>query len=101
MKTKILNLLGFAQRAGKVMSGEGIAESSIKKRKAKLVILGEDASERTKKELIFLADKFNVPLIEIGSKAELGLAIGKSPRAVVLIVDAHFAKAIKDSHISK
>ena len=45
-KDKILSYLGFATRARKAVSGEFSVEKSIKQRKAKLVIVSEEASDR-------------------------------------------------------
>ena len=46
---KILNLIGLAMRAAKVVSGEFSTEKLIKENKAKLVIVATDASDNTKK----------------------------------------------------
>lgn len=49
-KDKILSYLGFATRARKAVSGEFSVEKSIKQRKAKLVIVSEEASQNTRKK---------------------------------------------------
>jgi len=49
MEDKILNFLGLAARAGKVVSGEFSVEKLIKANKAKLVLVALDASDPTKK----------------------------------------------------
>ena len=41
---KILNLLGLAQRAGKVISGDFIVEKAIKRKEPKLVLLASDCA---------------------------------------------------------
>ena len=41
---KILNLLGLAQRAGQVISGDFIVEKAIKRKEPKLVLLAGDLS---------------------------------------------------------
>lgn len=48
MEDKILNFLGLAARAGKVVSGEFSVEKLIKANKAKLVLVALDASDPTK-----------------------------------------------------
>jgi ribosomal protein L7Ae-like RNA K-turn-binding protein len=88
------NLIGLCQRAGKLLSGDCQVKTSIKDQKAKLVILATDASERTKKDYIYLAKANKVPLIQFSSKTELGLSVGKAHRAAVSITDANFAKGI-------
>ncbi len=88
------DLVGLCQRAGKLLSGDALVKSTIQHGKAKLVLLAEDASDRTKKEFLHLAKKNGVKLIVSGTKAELGWAIGKSPRAVIAISDDNFVKGI-------
>ena len=48
---KVLNLLGLAQRSGKLASGEFQTEKAVKEQRAALVILAADASENTKKKI--------------------------------------------------
>ena len=50
MNHKIINLLGLAQRAGKLTSGDFIVEKSIKKRDAKLVFLAIDTASNNEKK---------------------------------------------------
>lgn len=42
-------MLGLAQRAGKVASGEFSTEKAVKSKKAFLVVVASDASDNTKK----------------------------------------------------
>lgn len=94
MPEKIYGLLGLAQRAGKIASGEAAAEANLQKNKAKLVILAEDAADRTKEQFSGLCSKNKVNLIIVGDKLRLGIAIGKSPRAVVVVLDENFAQSL-------
>ena len=45
-KQKILNMIGLAQKAGKVASGEFSTEKAVKTGKAYTVIVADDASEK-------------------------------------------------------
>ncbi|MEM5770693.1 MAG: ribosomal L7Ae/L30e/S12e/Gadd45 family protein, partial [Bacillota bacterium] len=47
MHIQVRNLLGLAQRAGKLLSGEGTVESALRRGKVKLLIIAEDASANT------------------------------------------------------
>lgn len=47
---KVLNLLGMAKRAGKLVSGEDLSLKEIRNGTAKLVIVAVDASENTRKK---------------------------------------------------
>ena len=81
---KILNLLGLAQRAGKVISGDFIVEKAMKRKDPKLVLLAGDCAANNEK----------IPLHSIANKEALGTAIGKEVRVVVAVLDDGFAKAI-------
>ena len=48
-QNKILSLLGLATRASSVVSGEFMTEKCVKSGAARLVIVGNDASDNTKK----------------------------------------------------
>ena len=84
---KILNLLGLAQRAGKVISGDFIVEKAIKRKEPKLVANNE-------KKYTQLAETPHIPLHSIADKEALGTAIGKEVRVVVAVLDDGFAKAL-------
>ena len=46
---KVMNLMGLAMRAGKLITGEELTIAEIRKQKAKLVFVATDASENTRK----------------------------------------------------
>ncbi|PTJ90537.1 YlxQ family RNA-binding protein [Staphylococcus simulans] len=93
-KSNILNFLGLAMRAGKVKSGESVILTEIKKRKTSLVILSEDASSRTTKEISQKCESYHIPLRIFGTREELGQALGKSSRVNIAIMDNGFAKKL-------
>lgn len=86
-------LLGLARKAGKIYSGESQVETLFKKGKGDLVVIANDSQGALTKFEKWSQD-LNIPIIIGGSKEELGLALGMSPRSVVLIVDKGFAEAI-------
>lgn len=92
---KKYTMLGFAQKAGKLASGENTVEAKIKDKGACLVIVAEDAPEHTKDRMQSLAGRYRTDYIIFGEKNRLGQAIGKSPRNVVLVSDKNFAAQIK------
>ncbi|MDO4179575.1 MAG: ribosomal L7Ae/L30e/S12e/Gadd45 family protein [Phascolarctobacterium sp.] len=87
--------LGLAQKAGKAMSGDVAVRGALKSGKTQLLIIATDAAEATKKELYFLAQEAKVETIELLTRAELGFAMGKAPRAAVAIMDINFAKMLR------
>jgi len=48
----IYGLIGLARRAGKISFGTESSEDTIKKGKAKLVVIAEDSSDRTKMRIL-------------------------------------------------
>lgn len=93
-KKKILSLFGLATRAGKIASGEFQTETAVKSGTAFLVIIAQDASENTKKLFQDKCSFYKIPILILGTKEELGHAIGKEYRASLAILDAGFAEAI-------
>ena len=91
---RILNLLGLAQRAGKLSSGDFIVEKAMKKKTPNLVLLAGDCAANNEKKYIQLAELHHIPLRKVGSKETLGAAIGKEVRVVVAVEDDGFAKAL-------
>ena len=97
MKTnedKIYSFLGLATRAGKIVSGDDSTLLELKKGNVKLVIVAEDASNNTKKLFKDKSSFRNIPYIYFSTKLQLGLAIGKAPRAAIGIKDINFANKI-------
>lgn len=90
---KELSLLGLAAKAGKVVSGEFATENAVKAGKAFLALTAEDASENTKKKFEDICTYYEVPFYIVGTKEELGRAIGKEYRASLAVTDENFAVA--------
>ena len=84
--------IGFAMKAGKVQSGDFIAEKLLRAGKAKLLLLDEAASDNTSEKYRALCESRGVALLRVG---ELGLWIGKPGRMTAAVTDEHFAAMIK------
>jgi ribosomal protein L7Ae-like RNA K-turn-binding protein len=82
--------LGLAQKAGKLASGDQGVEDALKKGQACLVLMASDVSDRTRDRLESLCRHYKVPVRQALTMADIGLAIGRSPRAAVVILDHHF-----------
>lgn len=67
----------------------------LKRNKVKLIIIAEDASEKTISNIKFLAEKKNVPIVKIGKIIENSKAIGKENRAIIGVKDRNFSEGIK------
>lgn len=91
---KVLNLIGLAQKAGKVVSGQFMTEKAVKTGEAALVVLAQDASENTKKKFSNMCEFYEVPLRIHAAKDYLGHAMGKELRASLAVTDEGLAQAI-------
>lgn len=91
---KILNLLGIARRAGRLLSGEEMVIEAIRKQKPTLVIVASDASQNTLKRIKDKSTYYHVPCIELATRLQLSQAIGQQ-RSVIALTDVGFAKKIK------
>ena len=91
---KLHSLLGLAMRAGKLVSGEDGTMLDLKKNKLNLVIVATDASNNTKKLFKDKSSYRKINQIYFATKVELGLAIGKAPRAVIGIKDKALSQKI-------
>ena len=94
MNSKVLSLLGLCMKAGFLSTGEIAVESSIKNRKANIVILANNASSNTSKKFENSAKFYNIKLIRYSVKEELGRAIGKAERSVLAVCNEGFANKL-------
>jgi len=92
---KLLNLLGLAQRARKLVTGEEQVLTEVKKQKAKLVFLASDLGDATMKKTTDKCKTYKTPFVDKFSYMELSNAIGQS-RKVIAVMDAGFAKKMKE-----
>lgn len=90
---KVLNLLGLAQRAGKLVSGDETVVKNIRQKKVKLVLVCQDASDNTKKKISDKCQFYQVRYIEAFTSEELSHALGKK-RYVCGLTESGFAKKI-------
>lgn len=93
-QSKAMSLLGLANRARKVVSGEELVLKEIKSGRAKLVLLSKDASQNTSKRIQDKCLYYKIPIVLVNNREELGAAIGKEARVVVALNDAGFAKKL-------
>ena len=92
--SKVLSLLGIAMRGRNLVSGEFQTLEAIKKGTAMLVIVAEDASDNTKKLFHDKSSFYEVPIVDFGTKEELGRAIGKDLRSSITVCDPGLADAV-------
>ena len=88
-------MVGMAEKAGHVVSGEFSTEKAIKSRKACLVIIASDASENTRKHFSDMCAYRNIPICIYGNKEDLGHAVGKGMRANLAVTERGLADSIR------
>lgn len=94
MNKKVISYLGFAKKAGKLVSGVGTCTFELSKGRVKLMILAEDISENSEKKIMKEIRRANVPYIKYGTIDEMSMAIGANDRSVFGICDKGFAEVI-------
>lgn len=90
-----MSLLGLANRARKLISGEELVIKEIRSKKARLVLLAEDASKNTEKKISDKCAYYQIPLKRVKNRSFLGQAIGKEARVVVAVLDEGFAQKLR------
>ena len=96
-KTRLLGMLGFAMRAGKLVIGTEPVCRAMAKGTPKLVLVSLSASEGTKKKLTVKCDFYGIPYLMLPVEAEiLGKQLGKTytPMAIA-VCDSGFSEEIK------
>jgi len=95
LSNKILTLLGFASKARKLSFGFSSAKESVLEKKAKLIVVADDVSDKSKKEVKFLSEKYDVKYIVLTelNMTAVSNAVGKSC-GVISVNDSSFADGI-------
>jgi ribosomal protein L7Ae-like RNA K-turn-binding protein len=91
---KLMSLLGLAQKAGRIISGDQVIEKALRDRKIKLLLIAADAAENTCEKYSHLAEACRIEWHLVLTKEELGQAVGKQYRAAVGINDEGFGRAM-------
>lgn len=95
MNSKILTLLGFAAKAGKLSFGLGNCIASVKENKAFLVVTANDVSPKSRKEAEYFANTANIryAALDDADIFTLSNAVGRKC-GVISVNDSGFADAI-------
>lgn len=91
----MLSLAGLAAKAGKIASGEFSVEKAVKSKKGYLVVVAEDASANTRKKFSNMCSHYQVPIVFMETREELGRAIGKEFRSSFAVLDKGLANAMQ------
>lgn len=90
-----LNLLGIAQKAGKILVGNDLVKMGLTKRQIRLLILSLDISVANQDKFIAICQKQDIPFLILNTdKMRLGLCLGRREVALLGVTDNGFAKTI-------
>ena len=101
-RTRLVGMLGFAMRAGKVIIGTELVCSSMARRgraRPNIVLISSTASDATREKVVNKAAFYGIEAIAVElDGAELGRILGKlyAP-ATVAIADERFANEIRSA----
>jgi ribosomal protein L7Ae-like RNA K-turn-binding protein len=93
---RLLDLLGLAARARKVVSGTASVREGVREAKVSLVLSAGDVSATQLDKLLPLVRARAVPHYTVFTRAQLGGAIGRSPVGAVGITDRNLARGIRE-----
>jgi ribosomal protein L7Ae-like RNA K-turn-binding protein len=94
IKQKLLNILGLAKRAGKLVTGEELVVRAIQNQTVQLVFLASDASSNLTKKVNNKSNTYQIKISQDFTQNELSQAIG-SDRKVIAVADEGFAKKME------
>ena len=91
---RALNYMGLARKAGLIELGEEPVGAVARARKARLVVVAQDATDHTwRRAKSFVAGSEQICLKVPFSKDQLGLAVGRSQLALAAFTDPALALA--------
>lgn len=95
MNDKILTLLGFASKSGKLSYGFDAVKTTLSQKKSKLVLIANDVSAKSKKEVLFFSDKFKTQAITLDAydMETLSHSVGRKC-GIVSVNDISFANGL-------
>ena len=83
--------LGLARRAGAVVPGTDAGRHAVRAGEARLVLVADDASSVQVTKVDKAMKGRAVPRHVLGTRDELGAAVGRGPTSVVVVTGASFA----------
>ncbi|MBC7186266.1 MAG: ribosomal L7Ae/L30e/S12e/Gadd45 family protein [Calditrichaeota bacterium] len=89
-----LGIVGLARRAGKVAIGREAARIAILRHHCRVLLLAQDAPTRVRTRLTAMAESYQVPVVEVVSKAALGERLGCPEVVAAAVCDQSFAEGI-------
>lgn len=95
---KIMNLMQFARKAGKIVHGFDACLRSLNRKHVHVIVLATDLSEKSAMKLKkAVADLDNrVPIISLGTQNTISQALGLPITGIIGVMDKQFAAKINE-----
>ncbi len=90
-RQKVLNLLGLAMRARKVITGTDTVLKQVRARQVVLVFVANDCAENTRKRFNDKCRSYDISLSQVFNELEISTAIGQK-RSVIAVTDKGFGR---------
>lgn len=91
----ISGTLSICRRAGRLILGMDEVKTSVKKKEARLVLITDDFSENSRKEITFVCERYGVPARVVGlTMYDIADTVGKRC-GVMAIADKGFAESVE------
>ncbi|MCF7919101.1 MAG: ribosomal L7Ae/L30e/S12e/Gadd45 family protein [Candidatus Cloacimonetes bacterium] len=92
--TRLYNLLQICARAGQLKTGYDSVSKMIGQRRARLVLLAEDFSERNKQRIMRICEEAGVPVFILGTMAEYSCQFSQRATGIIMTPDRNFARGL-------
>lgn len=101
-EARILTLMQFARKAGKLIHGtEACLRAALRHKLSLLIIAGDTASRtQTRVQNTLKMNGVSVPTIQLGTQDDLSNALGLPATGVFGVADRQFAAKIQEYHTS-
>lgn len=93
---KVNALIRIARKGRMLEIGKTAVSIILKRKKAYLVIIAADATEKLRKGIEFDCLRQNIPVYIFGTRSELGKLCGRNDVGTIAISDKHLALGIKN-----
>lgn len=90
-KKELMGFIGLLNRGGNLVFGESVYFSY----KVSLLLLASDCSANSRKKALSYASKYNLDVVEMLNKSELGSSLGYEELSVVGIINRKSSLALK------
>ncbi|GKU24752.1 MULTISPECIES: ribosomal L7Ae/L30e/S12e/Gadd45 family protein [Clostridium] len=94
MVNKFLQFLGLVKKSGNLIEGYNKCEEILKKKKIYLFIFSTELSPKSKDMFMRYCIEKNIPTIDVFSKEDLGLSLGRSEINVLAVIEQNMAKKL-------